>query len=81
MPKNDWLKMRVLRDDPDPFLEGGVMPARWVVLIGTEVTMTNDTKRLEPCVMLADGRTKDDARILAAAKLRELAALIERGAV
>lgn len=77
MSENNWLKLRVVRDDLDSF--GGPREERWVVLLGTEVTMVNDEKRLDPCVQIADGKTKDLAKYFAAKKLGDLARHIDWG--
>lgn len=60
------MKLRVLRDDLAP-IDGEVQPARWIVTLD-DVVISEDT-------------TRDGARRQAINKLRELADLIERGAV
>lgn len=62
----DWLKLRVLRSDLPPVGEE-VRAARWIVTLGDAI--------------ISEATTKDAARRQAINTLRELADLIERGAV
>ena len=71
-----WLTLRVVRDDydsPDGIEPGAVS---WIVQMGMQ-------PGIEQGLGLVVGRasTKDEARRVAVNKLREMADLIERGAV
>ena len=80
MKTNEWIKIRAVKDDLYTF-DGGPTQVRWVVLIGTEVSLPSGAKELRPAIDIASGPDKMTALLNASNKLRELARQMDRGVI